>query len=178
MNEIVIRDEWFTHLIKEIDHLYIQTKYNMGIDLVHYYHQLGELIVKENGNFERKKVYGKHILELVRKSLEQWEKPIRISISQLYRAKQFYTQNPDWEKFVSTFSPDKKGITWHDVCQKCLPLPKEMKEEKQNNGVEEAIKKITLWLEKLLDKFGGKALEDILGAVEEKIRWIKEESRK
>jgi hypothetical protein len=166
--------KWYTGLVDEIDVLYCETKYKMGVDLVYYYHRLGELIVKENGNFDRAKIYGLHILAGLQKSLEQRENPIKISISSLYRAKQFYTKNPDWDRFVSTWKTNKKGIVWTDVC-KALPLPKEIKEPKEKNEVIETINYISRWLEKLLNKFGGKALEEIIEAIEVKIKFIKEE---
>jgi len=169
MNELV-ETKWYKHLIKNIDELYVETKFNMGEDLVHYYHNLGELIVENHGNFEREKVYGKNILERVRTSLAEIN--IKYSVSTLYRVKQFYTQHPDWEVFKTTFNTNKKGIVWHDVC-KALPLPKDLQEVKEKDEYKSTIDSFTKKIEGLQNKFTGDLVILILKEVKYKCEyWI------
>ena len=109
--------EWFTHLIEQCQATITEYSFQSRWALVEGYHELGKLILAENDNFERAKIYGKKIVATVAESLGKSERTI-------YRAVQFAREYPDLNML-----PEGKDTSWHDICVKYLPVKGEKKEK-------------------------------------------------
>ena len=111
-NELV-KQEWFTQFIEECKAIIVETEFTARWALVEGYHALGTRILAEHDNFARSKVYGEEIVSRVTESL-------KISSRTIWRAIQFAKKYPDLARL-----PEGKNTSWHEICCKLLPSPKE-----------------------------------------------------
>lgn len=112
-----IQEQWYEALIEECKAIITETIFTSRWALVEGYHKLGERILEENNNFERKKIYGEKITTALSESLGTSTRTIE-------RAILFAKKYPDLDKV-----PEGKNISWNKICTKYLPAPKENKIE-------------------------------------------------
>ncbi len=162
--------KWYTELIEDLSGRLTEGFFNSRWELIETYHYLGRRILDDNDNFQRAG-YGKKIFAEIRKSLE--DVGIKTSESSIYRAVQFARKYPSLETLK-----EGKNISWSKICQKYLPLPKDMQEEEDKNEVDAMIDRGIKMIEKLPDKFTGDIVLEILKAWEDRIKWLKGEIKK
>lgn len=109
----LVEQEWYSELIEECKNIITETIFTSRWALVEGYHKLGERILEENDNFERVKIYGQEIVQRVATSLEKSGRTIQFAI-------QFAKKYPSLDSV-----PEGKNISWHKICNKYLPAPKE-----------------------------------------------------
>ncbi|MFH1997650.1 MAG: MT-A70 family methyltransferase [Patescibacteria group bacterium] len=109
--------KWYEELIEDCKSIMIEAVHNSRWDLIKGYYDLGMRILAENHNFEREKIYGNKIVQRVAQSLNLSHRSIFYTI-------QFVKKYPDIDKL-----PEGKNISWHKICNKYLPAPKENETE-------------------------------------------------
>jgi len=121
------QEEWYIQLIEECKAIITEAIFTHNWALVEGYHQLGKRILEEHDNFERAKIYGKEICSHVSESLGKSRQTIN-------RAIQFAKKYPELELL-----PEGKNATWHDICNKYLPEPREDERIKLPEGIYDII---------------------------------------
>lgn len=109
-----IESEWYSALIEECKAIITEAIFTSRWALVEGYHSLGERI---NDDWQKHEKGNQAFLQGVARNLE-------ISERTLYYAVQFARKYPELSKV-----PEGKNITWHKICNKYLPEPKEEKVE-------------------------------------------------
>lgn len=117
--ETKLMPEWYTHLVGDCQAIITECEFNARWSLVQGYHELGERIIAENGNFDRQMIYGQEIVSRLSKSLG-------VSSSKIYRAMQFARKYPSLDA-----APEGKALTWSKVVNKYLPGKEDIKEPVQ-----------------------------------------------
>jgi len=107
--------EWYKNWVEELKAQVVETEFNIRNEVIRLYHSLGQHVVEKYEDFERAKVYGKHIAETVAFDIGKGER-------QVQRAIQFYKKYPDLERFLGEHD---KTLSWHQITQKYLPEAKE-----------------------------------------------------
>jgi hypothetical protein len=107
-NELTTQN-WFRAMIEECDAIITETIHNSRWELIVGYHALGERILEERSSFEREKIYGKKIVQLVAGSLGKSKRTI-------YNAIGLATKFPDVNSL-----PQGKNISWSKICREVLP---------------------------------------------------------
>ena len=108
MNNKLISQEWYRNFIDEC-HALIITKVNESREaILEAHHGLGTLIIKENGNFEREKIYGDKIVQCIAESL-------KISVRNVYYSIEFARKFPNLEDVYGL--PEGLNISWSKVCK-------------------------------------------------------------
>ncbi len=113
MNEL-LKQDWYVDLINDCIVIIVRGTSEYRWALIEMYHQLGHRILTENDNFERKKIYGREIVQRVAQSLGKAKRSIYYSV-------QFAKKYPDITSF-----PEGKNVAWRDVVHKYLPEPKKL----------------------------------------------------
>ena len=111
------KDDWYQRLISECQDIIVEHSFASRWAVVEGYHTLGKRILEEHDNFERAG-YGERIAARVSESLGKHPRSIE-------RAIQFARKFPEL-----SLLKEGKDISWHVICQKYLPAPKEDKETK------------------------------------------------
>ena len=112
MNDLSVisveRQDWFISLIDECKNLITETEFTARWTLIEGYHNLGVLILKENSNFERAKIYGQEITQCIAESLGKSERTINYAI-------RFAKEYPDLNLL-----PEAKNTSWSHIINKYL----------------------------------------------------------
>lgn len=119
-------EEWYQNFIEECRAIIVETGFNARMELIKQKWLLGERVLKEYENFERKKVYGKEIVQRVAESL-------KISSRDLWYCIQFTKQYPKLVEELEIsldFLPEGKNVSWRKIINKYLPEPKSKEEGK------------------------------------------------
>ena len=90
--------------LDEITTILTECSFTLRWTLVEMYHKIGE------------------VLSQCDTSLAEISNETKISERNLYRAKQFIIKYPDINML-----PEGKNTSWHQICNKYLPVPKELK---------------------------------------------------
>ncbi len=106
------QQEWYSLLVDECKAIITEAEFTSRWAYVEGYHELGKRILQEHDNFERSKIYGKEITQRVAESLGRSQRTVEQSI-------QFVKKYPTLELL-----PEGKNTSWHDICNKYLPIPK------------------------------------------------------
>lgn len=120
MKEITTQQE-YRYLIEECSALISERKFDLAIRDLEWRHELGSLI---------------HNSELYQNSnnktefIQRLAKDINVSAPLLYQLLEFYRKFPDFDKFLSEFKPEKKGLRWADVRLLLVENPTKCKHEK------------------------------------------------
>ncbi len=110
----LINEEWYSSLINDCKAIITERSYQSRMAIIEGKWELGERISKENDNFERSKVYGKHIVETLAKDLG-------ISESGLWFCVQFY-QEFKGDSFPNVLEKQTwgKDVSWYKITQEYL----------------------------------------------------------
>ena len=103
-----IIESWYNQLIEDCKDLIIEVEFTSRWTLIEGYHSLGSRILQENENFERDKIYGEGICNVVAQSLGKRPRTI-------YYAIQFAKEYPDLNLL-----PEGKNTSWHHIVNKYL----------------------------------------------------------
>jgi hypothetical protein len=112
-----LADNWYNNLIDDCKQIITEGVFNSSWYLIETYHTVGKRILKENENFERKKIYGQEIVQRVANSLNKSSRTI-------YQALQFAKMYPDLNML-----PEGKDTNWHRICNKYLTKSTDKPEE-------------------------------------------------
>ncbi len=166
MTKDLATNKWFVSLIDDIHSAIVEGEFNARWTIVETYHAVGKRILEEEDNFNKAKI--KDIFAQVRNYLEQ--AGINKSDSTLYRCVQFARQYPDLAMLK-----EGKNVSWHAVCQKYLPLPKDMQTEKEKSTYDTILKQQIKFIESLPDKFSLDLAREFAKELVEKLNyWIGE----
>ena len=114
MNEDIRKNEYYINLLEECKAIKIEREYNSRIEIINGKWELGEIIVSSNKDLERKKIYGKGIINALSLDLE-------MSLSDLWACCKFYKKYR--YKTVSDVLenlPEGKNISWYKITQEYL----------------------------------------------------------
>lgn len=115
-------EDWYGLLKDDINSDLIETEFDVKYRTIELYHRIGRRIAKDNENFKRKNIYGKHIAEIIGEDINRHPSVIR-------RAVQFYEKAPDLQEFLS----DKpKNLSWNKIKKDYLPGIKKKEAQEQN----------------------------------------------
>ncbi len=112
MNELIVQD-WFVSLIEDCKDLLTEAEFGARWMIVECYHALGVRLLQDFDNFERAKIYGEKIAQVVAESLGKSERTINYAI-------QFARLYPDLNLL-----PEGKNTSWSKICKGYLTAPKE-----------------------------------------------------
>ena len=110
---------WFQNFVEELKDILVESEFSARWTLIEAYHLVGKRILEEYPNFERAQIYGKQIASRVSESLGKSERTIE-------RAIQFARMYPDLNLL-----PEGKNVSWHLICNKYLPAPKQEAKQKE-----------------------------------------------
>jgi len=110
---------WFQNLVDELKDIIVESEFSTRWMIIETYHLVGKRILEEYPNFERAQIYGKQIASRVSESLGKSERTIE-------RAIQFARMYPDLNLL-----PEGKNVSWHLICNKYLPAPKQKTKQKE-----------------------------------------------
>ena len=116
-----IREEWYIHLIDELQDIITETVFTHSWALVEGYHMVGTRILQEYDNFQRLRMPDKDLIETVATSLGKKSRTI-------YYAIQFARKYPDLNLL-----PEGKNVNWHHIVNKYLTDGKETKTVKKKD---------------------------------------------
>ena len=103
-----IREEWYIHLIDELQDIITETVFTHSWALVEGYHMVGTRILLEYDNFQRLRMPDKDLIATVATSLGKKSRTI-------YYAVQFARKYPDLNLL-----PEGKNVNWHHIVNKYL----------------------------------------------------------
>lgn len=113
----VVTAEWYNHLIDECKSIIVEASFTSRWALVEGYWILGKRITEDNALFVRAGIDPKEVTTRVAQSLNKSKRTVERSV-------QFYKKYPDLNLL-----PEGKNTSWHKICNKYLPMPKEKKEK-------------------------------------------------
>lgn len=113
--------EWYKHLIEDLDSIITQSVKNSREELIRGYHEFGTRLLAEFDNFERSKIYGEKITSRVAESMGK-------SVRTVERAVSFAKKFPNVEKVYEL--PEGENISWHKIVNNYLPESKKEIEHK------------------------------------------------
>ena len=108
-NRELIQADWYQSLIDDCGAIIVEAEFTSRWVLVEGYHLLGQRILAENDNFERKKIYGQKIVQRVAESLNKKERTI-------FNAVKFAKKFPD----LASLYGSKTAI--QGECDVALPI--------------------------------------------------------
>lgn len=113
-DEALIQEEWYVSLLEDCKAVVVERYYNANDEILAGKWEVGKRISEENDNMERKKVYGKRIIENLSKDL-------KVSTSDLFNCVQFYKEyNAEEFDAIRGTLPEGKNITWYKMTNKYL----------------------------------------------------------
>lgn len=110
---------WYLHLVDECRTIIVERTFESRWAIIDGYHELGERILQDHGNFEREKIYGENIAQRLAQSIGISKRTVNYAI-------QFAKQFPDL-----SLLPEGKNTSWSQICHKYLPQKKEQPEVRQ-----------------------------------------------
>ena len=158
-----VQEDWYHQLKEECEAIITERDFNARMEIVEGKWELGQKITQTHENMDRKKIYGKKIIENL-------SNDIGVSSSNLFSTVQFYKQFPEetFELATEKF-PWGKETSWYKITQKYLGSKKEKEEQKK----EEDEYKQKFKLKEVLEIFKIYLIDDVGVADEEEIKnWI------
>lgn len=128
-------EDWFNSLIEEVKAINIE-----GVDearwvMINTYHSIGKRILEDYHNFQRKKIYGEKIVQVIADSInsnvdENGNKIKKIDTRSLYYAIKFARKFPCKTEELPSVLMTKHGknVSWTKVIKHELTAPKEKEE--------------------------------------------------
>lgn len=114
MEKNIRKSEYYVDLLEECKAIKVEREYNSRIEIINGKWELGEKIVNSNEDLERKKIYGKGIIEALSIDLV-------MSASDLWACCKFYKKYR-YKTFsdVSENLPEGKNISWYMITREYL----------------------------------------------------------
>ena len=109
----LLSQDWYNALVDECGAIITESVYRARQELIEGRHLLGRRILEEVPNFERQKIYGQKIVQMLAESLN-------VSTRTLYYAMSFATKFPVLEEFLETVE-EGKNLSWNKIVTKYLP---------------------------------------------------------
>ena len=119
--EAVRKEEWYSPFIEELRAEIVETEFTINNWAIKLNWSVGKQITEKIPDFERSKVYGKHIIEIIAVDLKR-------SPSTLYKAMQFFWVAPIFEEWVAK---QPKIMRWFHIVKDLPRLVEGKKEGKE-----------------------------------------------
>lgn len=110
------KQKWYQNLVDDCQTIIVERVFRAKMEIIEGYHELGERVCTDDNFPKYAKGRGEAINNLAR--------DIGTSKTTLYYATQFYEKYPVLSDALETFG-EGKDISWHIICNKYLPGPKE-----------------------------------------------------
>jgi len=111
-------EPWFRNLVDDIENIRVEGEFNARWALIECRHQIGLRILAELQCNEKAQGIGlKDLVQRVARHLNRSDRTV-------YQSVQFASKFPD-----TSMLPEGKDISWHKICNKYLPEPKQETKE-------------------------------------------------
>lgn len=121
-NEVAIKEEtslkneeWYQYLLEDCEAIRVERKFNANLETLQGKWEIGERITQANNEMERKKVYGKRVIENLSNDMG-------VSTTDLWNCVKFYkeynqpeVEHIDFEKNIVPKLPEGKNTNWYKL---------------------------------------------------------------